>query len=300
MISVIPFPNIDPVLVSFDIFGFTLAIRWYALAYIAGFLLAWRWIVRLMQRDALWPMNTPPMDAKQVEELLTWMILGTILGGRIGYVLFYRPEMFLDDPAAILRVWQGGMSFHGGFLGVILAGLFFCNVRGLPAWSVGDAVAFSAPFGLFLGRLANFINAELWGRPTDVPWAVVFPGEAAQTCPIWWLGEVCSRHPSQIYEALLEGVVLFMIMGVLAFGYRILKRPGMMVGVFFLGYGTARVIVENFRQGDAQYISDTNPMGHVLRFGAELDGAGMTMGQVLSVPMILIGLALIFLRRGAT
>jgi phosphatidylglycerol:prolipoprotein diacylglycerol transferase len=181
----------------------------------------------------------------------------------------------------------------------MLAGLLFCRVNRLPVWSVGDAVAFAAPIGLFLGRLANFINGELWGRPTDVPWAVVFPGEAAQTCPIWWLGEVCSRHPSQIYEALLEGVLLFAIMAVLAFGYRCLRRPGVVIGVFFLGYGTARAIVENFRQGDLQYVSPDNPMGHVIRFGAGLDAAGLTMGQVLSIPMILIGLALIWWRRRA-
>ena len=300
MIAAIPFPDIDPVLFSTEIFGITFAIRWYALAYIAGFLLAWRWIVRLMRHEALWPSNNAPMAAKQVEDMLTWMILGTILGGRLGYVLFYRPDMILHDPAAIIRVWEGGMSFHGGFIGVILSALLFCRVNLLPVWSVGDAIAFAAPFGLFLGRLANFINAELWGRPTDVPWAVVFPGEAAQSCPIWWLDTVCARHPSQIYEALLEGVALFAIMAVLAFGYKILKRPGMMIGIFFLGYGTARAIVENFRQGDAQYVSMDNPMGHVLRFGSELDSAGLTMGQVLSLPMVLIGLTLIFFRRNAT
>ncbi len=300
MIAAIPFPDIDPVLFSTEIFGITFAIRWYALAYIAGFLLAWRWIVRLMRHEALWPSNNAPMAAKKVEDMLTWMILGTILGGRLGYVLFYRPDMILHDPAAIIRVWEGGMSFHGGFIGVILSALLFCRVNLLPVWSVGDAIAFAAPFGLFLGRLANFINAELWGRPTDVPWAVVFPGEAAQSCPIWWLDAVCARHPSQIYEALLEGVALFAIMAVLAFGYKILKRPGMMIGIFFLGYGTARAIVENFRQGDAQYVSMDNPMGHVLRFGSELDSAGLTMGQVLSLPMVLIGLTLIFFRRNAT
>jgi phosphatidylglycerol:prolipoprotein diacylglycerol transferase len=299
MIAAIPFPDIDPILFSTEVFGVTIAIRWYALAYIAGFLLAWRWIVRLMRHETLWPLNSAPMNAKQVEDMLTWMIIGTILGGRLGYVLFYRPDMILHDPAAIVRVWEGGMSFHGGFIGVILSGLLFCRVNLLPVWSVGDAIAFAAPFGLFLGRLANFVNAELWGRPTDVPWAVVFPGEAAQYCPIWWLDEVCARHPSQIYEALLEGVVLFAVMAVLAFGYKILKRPGMMIGVFFLGYGMARVIVENFRQGDAQYVSMDNPMGHVIRFGSELDSAGLTMGQVLSLPMILIGLILIFIRRNA-
>lgn len=299
MIATLPFPNIDPVLFSTEFFGFTFAIRWYALAYIAGFLLAWHWIVRLTRRGELWPLNTAPMNAKQVEDMLTWTIIGTILGGRIGYVLFYRPDMLLYDPVAVIRVWEGGMSFHGGFIGVIVSALLFCKVNKLPVWSVGDAVAFAAPFGLFLGRLANFINAELWGRPTDVPWAVVFPGEAAQSCPIGWLDAVCARHPSQIYEALLEGVLLFAIMAVLAFGYKILKRPGMMIGVFFLGYGTARVIVENFRQGDSQYVSMDNPMGHVIRLGAELDSAGLTMGQVLSIPMILVGLILIYLRRRA-
>lgn len=188
------------------------------------------------------------------------------------------------------------MSFHGGFIGVILTSLLYCRLKSLAAWSVGDAIAFAAPFGLFLGRIANFINAELWGRPTDVPWAVVFPTPAAQNCPIWWLGEQCSRHPSQLYEALLEGLVLFCIMLLLAFVYRALKRPGVLIGVFFAGYGFARVIVETYRQADAQYVDIGNPMGHVIRFGADLTSAGLTMGQILSIPMILIGFGLIWAR----
>ena len=293
MQAVIPFPEIDPVLVSFEIFGMTLAIRWYALAYIAGFLLAWRWIVWQIRRPQLWPNNTPPMSEKNAEDLLTWMVIGTILGGRLGYVLFYNFQQFLVDPMAILRVWEGGMSFHGGFIGVIVSGILFCNLNKLPAWSVGDAIASSACFGLFFGRIANFINAELWGRPTDMPWGFAFPGQAAQDCGLVLISEICARHPSQLYEAALEGVVLFAIMCWMMLRRDWLKFPGAMIGLFFAGYGVARFIVEGFRQGDAQFTSLTNPWGHVIRFGSEVSSLGLSMGQILSLPMILIGCYLV-------
>ncbi len=296
----IPFPNIDPILFSFEVFGFTLAIRWYALAYIAAFLLAAWWINRLIANVSLWKDGTAPMTKLQVEDLLTWMIAGTILGGRFGYVVFYNLGFFLENPAHIIRVWEGGLSFHGGFLGVIIAGLIFCRKNKLNPWSVGDALGCSVPIGLFLGRLANFINAELWGRPTDVPWAMVFPGEPAQSCPIWWIGDVCSRHPSQLYEAGLEGLVLFLIVAFLVFKRGWLKIPGQIVGVFFIGYGAARTIVEGFRQGDAQFTGPTNPWGHVIRFGQDFDSIGLSMGQILSIPMIVVGLAiLLFVRTRA-
>lgn len=297
MIALIPFPDIDPVLISFQVLGRTIAIHWYALAYIAGFLLAWRWINWLIARPSLWPNDTPPMTPRHVEDLLTWMVAGTILGGRIGYMLFYNFGGLMSDPFSLIRIWDGGMSFHGGFIGVICAGLWFCRNNTLNAWSVGDAIASSACFGLLLGRVANFINAELWGRPTDVPWAVAFPGTAAQDCGLTAFSSVCARHPSQLYEAGLEGIVLFVIMAYLAVSRGWMKKSGQMIGVFFVGYGLARTIVEGFRQGDAQFTSLTNPWGHVIRFGTEAHSMGLSMGQLLSLPMIAIGLVIIFYRR---
>ena len=295
MLALIPFPDIDPVLFSFDVAGFTFAIRWYALAYIAGFLLALMWINRALKRPVLWSGGNAPMTRQHSEDLLTWMILGVILGGRLGYVLFYNFNQFASDPMAILRVWEGGMSFHGGFLGVIAAGMVYCHRHSLSPWSVGDLLAMGVPIGLGLGRIANFINGELWGRPTTVDWGVVFP--YAPDCPIWWLEPVCARHPSQLYEALLEGVVLFVFINWLAYRRGALKVPGQLIGVFFMGYGLARTIVEGFRQSDAQFISATNPWGHIIRFGTELDSAGLTMGQILSLPMIVVGIAILLVAR---
>ncbi len=290
----IPLPQIDPILFSFEVFGFTLAIRWYALAYIAAFLLAAWWINRLIKNTTLWKNSTPPMTKLQVEDMLTWMIIGTILGGRFGYAVFYNLDFFLQNPSNIMRVWEGGLSFHGGFLGVILAGLIFCWKNKLNPWSVGDTLAASVTIGLFLGRLANFINAELWGRPTDVPWAMEFPGA---DCPIWWLSDTCGRHPSQLYEAALEGIVLFAIITFLIFKRGWLRIPGQIIGVFFIGYGTARTIVEGFRQGDAQFTGPANPWGHVIRFGQDMDSIGLSMGQILSIPMIVVGIAILMFVR---
>jgi phosphatidylglycerol---prolipoprotein diacylglyceryl transferase len=284
---VLPFPDIDPVLVSVSVFGVELAIRWYALAYIAGLLLGWRYVAALCRRPALWG-GTAPLKPARADDLLTWMIAGVILGGRLGYVVFYQPGYFLANPGEILAVWHGGMSFHGGFLGVIAAILGFSWRNGLDPLRIGDAVAAATPLGLFFGRIANFINAELWGRPTTLPWGVVFPGEAAQTCPPDWVG-VCARHPSQLYEAGLEGVVLFLVL-LIACRRGALARPGQVTGLFLLGYGLARTFVEGFRLADPQYITPGNPWGHVIRFGPE---AGLTMGQALSLPMVAAGLALV-------
>lgn len=295
MLALIPFPNIDPTLFAFDVFGFELAIRWYALAYIAGFLLALFWVNRAIKRPSLWRNGNPPMSLQQSEDLLTWMIIGVILGGRLGYVLFYNFTQFSADPSAILRVWEGGMSFHGGFLGVIIAALIYCRRHNLSPWSVGDLLAISVPIGLGFGRVANFINGELWGRPTTMDWGVVFP--YAPDCPIWWLEPVCARHPSQIYEALLEGVVLFALLGWLAYKRGALKLPGQLIGVFFVGYGLARTIVEGFRQGDVQFTGPNNPWGQVIRFGSEIDSLGLTMGQILSIPMIGVGVVILLLAK---
>jgi len=293
--SAIQFPDISPNLFSIDLGFMEFALRWYALAYIAGLVIGWRIITRAVRRPVLWPGDTAPMTAESVENLLTWVILGVILGGRLGYVMFYQPAYYLQNPTEILMIWQGGMSFHGGFLGVAVAGTIYCRVNRLPMAQVGDAMAMVAPIGLFLGRLANFINGELWGRPTDAPWGVIFPGFAAQDCAgpegiAELAGQlVCARHPSQLYEALLEGLVLGAILLYLAWRRGALKMPGQVMGLFIAGYGLARFFVEFYRQADAQFITLDNPMGYVLQFGP----AGLSMGQILSLPMLIGGLLIV-------
>ncbi|MBO9397840.1 prolipoprotein diacylglyceryl transferase [Shimia sp. R9_2] len=287
----IPFPNISPEIFSISAFGMEFALRWYALAYIVGILIGWRIVVATVNRASLWPSNTAPIEARQVEDLLSWVILGVILGGRLGYVLFYKPAFYLANPGDIIRIWDGGMAFHGGMLGVILAGYLYCRKYDLRPMQVGDAMAIGVPVGLFLGRIANFINAELWGRPTDLPWGVIFPGQAAQDCG--QLVAYCARHPSQLYEALMEGVILGSLMLWLAYRRGALKRPGTLIGTFLAGYGTARFLVEFVRQPDAQFISPGNPLGLAL----QMNGYGFTMGQLLSLPMIALGLYLILRAR---
>jgi len=227
------------------------------------------------------------MTKQQVEDLLFWVILGVILGGRLGYVLFYQPGYYLSNPAQILRIWEGGMSFHGGALGVIFAGIAYTKRHGISTISTGDVVCLGLPPGLFLGRLANFINAELWGRPTDLPWGVAFPTVAAQDCPD--IATICARHPSQLYEALLEGLILGALLIYLAWRRGGLKSEGLIGGVFLAGYGAARFIVEFVRQPDAQFVSANNPLG----LAWHVNGWGLTMGQLLSLPMIAIGVFLI-------
>ncbi len=281
----IPFPNIAPEIFTIHLFGQDFSLRWYALAYLVGLLAGWWIIVQLMKRPALWG-GSAPMAPGKVEELLTWVIVGVILGGRLGFVLFYDLGFYLANPAQIIRVDQGGMSFHGGFLGVVLASWVFCRKNGIPALRLADALAVATPVGLGLGRVANFINAELWGRPTDLPWGVIFPGEAAQNCP--GVEGLCARHPSQLYEAGLEGILLGLILLVLVRAGG-LKRPGLALGIFVAGYGISRFIVEFFRQADARFITPDNPLGHVL--GGPV--WGITRGQELSLPMILIGLGFV-------
>ena len=289
MFAALPFPDISPEVFSITLFGRDFALRWYALAYMVGILIGWRISIYALQTARLWRNGQAPMDKRQMEDLLTWIIVGIILGGRIGYVLLYRFDYYMQYPAEILQVWTGGMSFHGGFIGVVLAILFYARKHKLVLGSVADTIALATPAGLLLGRIANFINGELWGRVTDVPWAVNFPGDLAQDC----LLPVCARHPSQLYEAGLEGLLLGTVMLVLAFGYGALKTPWKMTGVFLLGYGASRFFVEFFRQPDAQFISDGNPLGLALHFG----GYGLTMGQILTIPMIAIGIWLIRRKR---
>ncbi len=288
----IPFPNISPNLVAFDLFGMTFALRWYALAYIAGLLIGWWLIRRAIANMALWT-GAAPATAEQIERFFTWAIIGVILGGRAGFVLFYRLEYYLANPLDIPRVWEGGMSFHGGFLGVVVAGLLFCRLTAIAPVKMGDLLAIAAPAGLMLGRIANFINAELWGRQTTLPWGVAFPGEAAQDCGA--LVDICARHPSQLYEAALEGALLGSVLLWLAFRRGWFKTPGRLMGLFLAGYGTARFVVEFVRQPDLQFISPGNPLGLALQSG----GYGLTMGQILSLPMVALGLWFILRARVA-
>jgi len=256
----IPFPDFDPVALDLGV----IVIRWYALAFIGGLLAGWGYI--------LWLLRRPPatLTSPQVGDFFSWAIVGVIVGGRLGFVGFYQPLYFLDNPLQIFAVWNGGMSFHGGLLGVVAAIYFYARRHQINVLSLADLVAAAAPIGLFLGRLANFINGELYGRATDVPWAFVFP-----------TGGDVGRHPSQLYEAGLEGLLLFVILYVLARFAQGRDWPGLITGIFLLGYGAARSFVEVFRQPDI-YVGD----------GGFLIG-GITMGQILSAPIMIAGIAFI-------
>ncbi len=291
MIFAIPFPDISPDLFSVGIGGVTVALRWYALAYIAGILLGWRLAAAALRRPALWRDDRPPMTVKDLEDVMTAVILGILLGGRLGFVLFYQPGYYLAHPLEIPAIWQGGMSFHGGMLGVALGLLYCARARRIPLLGILDTAALATPPGLLLGRIANFINAELWGRPTDLPWGVIFPGPAAQDCPA--VQGLCARHPSQLYEAALEGLLLGALVIVLAFRRSWLKRAGALTGVFLMGYAISRMLVELVRQADPQFITPANPMGYVVQLG----GAGLSMGQILSLPMLAIGAGLVLAAR---
>lgn len=290
MIPVLLFPQFDPVIVQLGPLG----IRWYALAYIASLIVGWRLARRLV---LLPPAVATPL---QVDDFLTWATLGVVLGGRLGYVLFYQPEAYLAHPAQILAVWEGGMSFHGGMLGVVIAIIAFCRRNGIATLGFADRIAVVAPIGLGLGRVANFINGELWGRaaPDWLPWATVFPRAAPLADPPAGVYDrlrdmACAglnpmqcvpRHPSQLYQALLEGVVLFTVMAVLSRRQALRQRFGLLSGVFLCGYGVARITGELFREPDAF-------LGF-LAFGA-------TMGQALSLPMVAVGLWLVLRVRRA-
>ena len=255
------FPAFDPVVVSIGPF----AIRWYALAYIVGILLGWAYARALIRAKGFWG-GPAPLTLLDFDDFVLWVTLGIILGGRTGYVLFYNLPHFLEHPAEIVRLWKGGMSFHGGFAGCVLAVVLFARRRGISILSLGDLTCAVATIGLFLGRLANFINGELWGRPTDVPWGMVFP-----------TGGPVPRHPSQLYEATLEGLVLGLVLWLLMrSGF--LKRPGFIIGAFAVGYAIARITCEFFREPDPQ-------LGFLW--------GGLTMGMLLSVPLMLTGIAFV-------
>jgi phosphatidylglycerol---prolipoprotein diacylglyceryl transferase len=268
VLPVLPFPAIDPVLVHIGPF----AVRGYALGYIVGIIGGWFYARAIIASQRLWG-GPAPLTVVQFDDFVIWATLGIVLGGRIGYVLFYNLPHFAAHPLEVFELWNGGMSFHGGVLGVVIAILVYARRCGIPTLSLGDITTAVAPIGIFLVRLANFINGELWGRPTDVPWAMIFPN-----------GGPISRHPSQLYEATLEGLVLLLVLGVLV-QRGALKRPGVVTSAASLGYGIARTICEFFREPDAQ-------LGFLW--------GGLTMGMLLSIPLIvagIVGLVLVLRRR---
>lgn len=279
--ALLPYPHIDPVLLHL---GGPFEIRWYALAYIAGIVLAWWGIARALRNKRLWAYppfkGRPPATEDEIGDLVVWATLGVILGGRLGWVLLYGtvlcsvtpdyaqfcdglPMGFLTDPVRIFAAWEGGMSFHGGLLGTAAAVWLFCRRRKLSLLSVSDLACAFAPIGLFFGRLANFINGELWGRATDVPWAMIFPR-----------GGDIPRHPSQLYEAALEGVLLFVLLQIALRVFRAHERPGLISALFFAGYGTFRFICEFYREPDTGFIGP------------------ISMGMALSIPVWLAAGAL--------
>ncbi|MFQ3459477.1 prolipoprotein diacylglyceryl transferase [Bradyrhizobium sp. UFLA01-814] len=259
----IDFPVFNPVALSLG----PIVIRWYALAYIVGIVLGWIYARSLIKKERLWG-GPAPITLPQLDDFILWVTIGIIVGGRTGYVLFYNLPFFIAHPAEILELWKGGMSFHGGFLGCVAAAMLFARRNDIPILSLGDITTAVAPIGLFLGRLANFINSELWGRHADpgLPWAMIFPN-----------GGPLPRHPSQLYEAGLEGIVLFAALAVMI-RMGALKRPGLILGSFIAIYGVARIIGEHFREPDPQ-------LGFLW--------GGLTMGMLLSVPMIIVGVILI-------
>ncbi len=246
--------GLDPVAIQLGSF----ALRWYSLAYIFGILAAWVLLSRMVKRPG------SPMTAANVDDLISWATLGVILGGRIGYILFYNPAQYLADPLAVFKLWEGGMAFHGGLVGVIIAILLYARSQKLSGLRILDYVAVVTPIGLLLGRLANFVNGELWGRPTDGSWGIIFPDAGPEP-----------RHPSQLYEAGLEGLLLLVILSLLFWTTNARMKPGLLGGLFITGYGLSRFMIEFFREPDAQ-------LGIL--------STGLTMGQMLSLPMILLGL----------
>lgn len=275
-LATLSFPNIDPVAFSLG----PVAIKWYGLAYMAGLLIGWAYVRHLLQSTALWAGGKAPFGLERVDDLLFYVTLGVILGGRLGFVVFYEPSYYFSHPADIPAVWKGGMSFHGALVGSALAIVLFARSNGFSALSTMDLCTAANPIGLFFGRLANFINGELFGRVSDAPWAMVFP-QAAQLHPDV---EPAARHPSQLYEAALEGLVLFVVLRVMTHRFGALQRPGLVSGTFLVGYGLARSIAEFFREPHE---------GHPLNLGP------FTAGQFYSLPMIAIGIILIIAARKA-
>jgi len=283
MIASLPLhlPDIDPVLLHLG----PVKVRWYALAYIAGIVLGWFYAARLLRQPRLWPQDRPPIGVEQLDDLILWLTGGVILGGRIGYIIAYDASIVWTHPLDVFKVWEGGMSFHGGFTGVLIASVIWARRNGLDlprALSLGDVLASCAPMGLLFGRLANFINGELWGRVTHAPWGMVFCNHFTPVDPATGLclAGPLPRHPSQLYEAFGEGLLLFAVLWLLGMPLKKLRKPGLVMGVFIAGYGTLRILVEMVRNPDAQ----------MLPFFKNV----ITMGQLLSVPMVLAGVWLVW------
>lgn len=270
----IPFPDIDPVAVQIG----PIAIKWYGLAYLAGLLLGWLYIRRLLSQTKLWADDRPPFLPQKVDDLLIYMVAGVLIGGRLGFVLFYEPSYYLENPLDIFAVWKGGMAFHGGLFGSGVAIWIFSRRNGINPWSTSDLCTATVPIGIFFGRIANFINGELFGRPTDAPWGMVFP-EARLHYPDV---EPTARHPSQLYEAMLEGLLLFIVLRILTHYYGALKRPGLVTGTFLVGYALARSTAELFREP---------------HFAHSLNIEPLTVGIAYSIPMLLLGLFVIYFAR---
>ncbi len=261
----IPYPVIDPVAIAIG----PIAIKWYGLAYVTGLLLGWLYIKRLLSTDRLWRDGKPPFAANLADDLFVWVALGVVIGGRLGNVLLYEPLHYLNHPLEIFQIWRGGMAFHGGLIGTIVAMWLFARRQRVNALSVMDVVAAAVPFGIFFGRIANFINAEVIGRVSDVPWAMVFPG-----------GGPLPRHPTQLYEAALEGLVLFLILRWMTHARGSLRTPGLTGAVFLTGYGVFRIVCEIFKEDE---------------YRALLGSLPLTSGMAYSIPMVVGGLAAIWL-----
>nr|WP_314085395.1 prolipoprotein diacylglyceryl transferase [uncultured Shinella sp.] len=269
LFAIMPYPEIDPIAFSIG----PVAVHWYGIAYVVGILLGWFYARWLIETPRLWA-GQAPATRVQLDDFLVWAAVGIILGGRIGYILFYDFPNVAADPLRAIQVWNGGMSFHGGFAGTTLAMILFARRNSIPIWSLFDIVAAVVPIGLFFGRIANFVNGELWGRLSDAPWAVIFP----EAGPF-------ARHPSQLYEAGLEGIVLLAVLAIAIYRFGALKRPGLVTGLFVAGYALSRITVEFFREPDPQ-------LGYLF-------GGWLTMGMLLSLPMLLVGLWAIFRARAA-
>ncbi|WP_348533034.1 prolipoprotein diacylglyceryl transferase [Hyphomicrobium sp. NDB2Meth4] len=266
----IPFPNLDPVALQIG----PVAIKWYGLAYLAGLLLGWLYIRRLLSTPYLWAKDTPPFTPAKVDDLLLYITAGVVLGGRLGFVIFYEPSYYIANPQDIIAVWKGGMAFHGALVGCAIAIWAFAHRNNVSPWSTGDLVTAAVPIGLFFGRIANFINGELFGRPTTMPWGMVFPEAAIHYPQV----EPTPRHPSQLYEAALEGLLLFLVLRLLTHHFGALKRPGLVSGTFLIGYALARSTGELFREPHFAHAFNIGPL---------------TAGIAYSIPMFILGIVVV-------
>lgn len=260
--SLLTFPNLDPIIFSIG----PIDVRWYGLSYVVGILLGWYYAKFALSQNRLWPNDQAPMTQKDIDDFVLWAAAGIVVGGRLGYIIFYDFAAILHSPMRIFQVWNGGMSFHGGLLGTLVSMTIFAYLRKIKIWSLFDITCAAAPIGLFFGRIANFINGELWGKLTSVPWAFIFPS-----------GGPFPRHPSQLYEAALEGLFLFLFLALLVFKFKSFKWPGFIAGMFLTLYASARIFVEFFREPDAH-------IGYLF-------SGWLTMGMLLSTPLLAVGLA---------